>query len=296
MGHTAANAALPFINDTDANFRAWVQFISDNLQTAGFIKTADTGQVDTATVTRPLAVSTYQGYEIRRMDDALQASVPVFIKIEYGSLNNAATNPAIRLTIGTGSNGSGTITGSIFSATVFCGGNNTSAASVTAKFSGDDDRFVIALNYTTSVANPGVFILALERSKGPDFLNNSTGVYLVTAGGSSGYAAAAGGAFILIPFTGSSPTKEADGGAIHPGTDSTLDGSNVGIYPLHPTCFGKKVYPPTNFMVYRTNEISSDSDVTVDVDGTSIVYRTCGQRYLMSARTANNPACMFRYD
>jgi len=99
-----------FLDHTsDAGFRAWVAEIISMLTTAGIVQTSDTGQIDTATVLRPGA-SANAGYAIFRMADTMQATAPVFFRIDFGT-NAATTRPRMLLTVGTGTNGSGTITG-----------------------------------------------------------------------------------------------------------------------------------------------------------------------------------------
>lgn len=93
----------------DAQFRAWGSELSAKLLALGLVQTADTGQINWVTVTRP-GTNTAAGYEIWRFNDSLQGSAPIFFKLEYGT-GNAANTPAVWLTVGTGSNGSGTITG-----------------------------------------------------------------------------------------------------------------------------------------------------------------------------------------
>jgi hypothetical protein len=50
------------------------------------------------------------GYEVWRFNDAQQATAPIFLKFEFGS-----NVPTVKITVGTGSNGSGTITGTALS-------------------------------------------------------------------------------------------------------------------------------------------------------------------------------------
>lgn len=101
---------------SDAGFRAWVaEFITLLVTGGALVQTADTGQINTATVTRP-GPSTNGGYAIFRFNDSLQSTAPYFFRFDFGTYSFAVF-PRIQLTIGTGSNGSGTITGSILSAT-----------------------------------------------------------------------------------------------------------------------------------------------------------------------------------
>lgn len=106
---TTASTATRLRSDSDATFREWGLEMSTQLAAVGLVQTADTGQVNWTTVTRP-AANTLGGYEIWRFNDALQSTAPIFMRVEYrsGSTNQV---PKIRITVGTGSNGSGTITG-----------------------------------------------------------------------------------------------------------------------------------------------------------------------------------------
>jgi hypothetical protein len=96
-------------HSSDANFRIWGNELKTKLAAAGLVQTADTGQINWVTVTRP-ATNTDAGYEIWRMNDTQQATAPIFFKIFYGTANGAGT-PRIRVQMGQGSNGSGTLTG-----------------------------------------------------------------------------------------------------------------------------------------------------------------------------------------
>ncbi len=99
---------------TDAKFRAWVAAVHNAMAGAGFVQTADTGQINPATVLKPTAVSTVAGYEIWRFDDALQSTAPVFMKLWYSSSSVTSGNGmALYVHVGTGSDGAGYLTGLI---------------------------------------------------------------------------------------------------------------------------------------------------------------------------------------
>lgn len=95
------------ISDTDANFRLWGKSISDQLAAGGMVQTADTGQINWATVVKPAAISTSQGYEIWRSADG---GNNWYLKLEYGSGAVAADRPSLWFTIGWGSDGAGALT------------------------------------------------------------------------------------------------------------------------------------------------------------------------------------------
>ena len=106
MTTTSYNSAC--LHDTDAAFRTWGSAISSALTTIGLTNTSDTGQINWTTVTRPTA-NTMAGYEIWRFNDTLQSTRPIFIKLEYGTGSNVLY-PHMVASIGTGSDGAGTLT------------------------------------------------------------------------------------------------------------------------------------------------------------------------------------------
>lgn len=100
-------------NTTDALFRAWGLALSQAIQATGWVKTADTGQIDFATVTKPTLGNQQRGFEIYRPADSLQASAPWFVRIEYGSDPGAAQRCGLFITFATGTDGAGTLTGTV---------------------------------------------------------------------------------------------------------------------------------------------------------------------------------------
>jgi hypothetical protein len=115
---TWVSAARNWLSD---NTGAQYKELSEKLAAIGLVKTADTGQINWATVSfNPTTGNQVAGYEIWRFNDALQSSFPIFFKLEYGtstvgSSASWADCDQITVTVGTGSNGSGDIT-DIFSA------------------------------------------------------------------------------------------------------------------------------------------------------------------------------------
>lgn len=99
---------------TDAEFRALVSELQAKFAAVGLVQTADTGQINAVTVLKPTVINTAAGYDIWTFNDALQATAPVYIKVEYG-VTNPSTIFGLWITVGTGSNGAGTLTGTALS-------------------------------------------------------------------------------------------------------------------------------------------------------------------------------------
>lgn len=108
---TTATTVTAISQTSDANFRTWVAEVITNLLAIGLTQTGDTGQINTTTVTRAAVNQTAAGYVVFRFNDTLQSTAPIFFKLEFGSGATQPTDPAMWITVGTGSNGTGTITG-----------------------------------------------------------------------------------------------------------------------------------------------------------------------------------------
>lgn len=119
--YTFPNGSTP-MNDT--NWRTWAPALHAALTGAGLVQTADTGQMNPASAGLPIS-NTDAGYLIYRFNDSLQGTNPVFLRVMPGHGTNGYTR--LRITVGQGSNGAGTITGQ--TATITCGSQANGAAS-----------------------------------------------------------------------------------------------------------------------------------------------------------------------
>jgi hypothetical protein len=169
--------------DTLARFLAFYKPISDGLSAAGWVKTSDTGQVDWVTLTLPSA-NTFV-YEIWRMADAAQATCPCFMKLRYYR-GNSANAMRLGLELGTGSNGSGTLTGNLSTLAVNSDTNAT-AGYYTNYFSGGNNRMQLGLRADVDAYNP--VLVSVERRKSnagadlDDWLGRIYGGPSATSGG-----------------------------------------------------------------------------------------------------------------
>ena len=91
---------------TTTQLRDYMQAVHDAMVAIGMVQTTDTGQVDIGTAVDPPGTAYW---EVWRFDDTLQATVPIFFKIVYTEPYSGRVG--MMFTLGTGSNGSGDITG-----------------------------------------------------------------------------------------------------------------------------------------------------------------------------------------
>jgi hypothetical protein len=88
-------------------FKAWAKQLSDDVRASGvFVNTADTGQVNWASIAS--VPSSAYVFDMFVFNDALTL---YYLKLEYGNVGGA-NNPAIRFSIGTGTDGAGNLTNS----------------------------------------------------------------------------------------------------------------------------------------------------------------------------------------
>lgn len=248
-------------NNSDTLFRAWGSAMSAQLAAAGWIQTSDTGQINWVTVTNP-GSSVVAGYEIWRMNDALQSSAPIFMKIEYAT-SAVANTPAIWVTLGSGSNGTGTLSGVLSLRTTVTPSANTTTA-VNWYFSGDTDRFCFACVGAGSTTS---FLFSVERTVNVSGVRSTEGALMV-ARTANGWAQCAWNA-VTGPYTA---TWEILPGVLAPAVaPAGVFGSQVAVYPLF---HNKGVFlpPGLNIMGFIDATMSQLSAVTFNVYGNPHQY------------------------
>lgn len=157
-----------FDHSSDAAFRAWGLAFSTALQAAGTASTCltvttDTGQINWTTVTRP-GTNTAGGYEIYKFTDTNAGASPLYIKLEYGT-GSGTTIPQIWATIGTGSNGSGTLTGSTSDRFIMTRQTAilSSIALYPTYFSSNDGSLTVQFKLGSGTASTGMGYLGIGR-------------------------------------------------------------------------------------------------------------------------------------
>lgn len=103
------------------NLAAWKTICSDidtNMIASGLVRASDTGQLDINAVSSLPADDAFAGYHVYRFNDALQATAPIFIRLEYGcgveglygnQSSRRTRTIRIKIIIGQASDGAGNI-------------------------------------------------------------------------------------------------------------------------------------------------------------------------------------------
>lgn len=158
MAYNRDNAVPAYLADNTV-YQAWWAAIRAQLTAVGMVQTSDTGQLNPASHARPAATN-YSGYEIWRFADSLQATLPIFLKLEPG-VGTAQDRPAIRFTIGTGTDGAGTLTGQVGTTSVMVvAGSKTSGVTLPSFASHGEGYFHFITNFDINSSNfaVGLFV------------------------------------------------------------------------------------------------------------------------------------------
>jgi hypothetical protein len=243
---------------TDAEFRALAQLLANTLESGGVIRTTDTGQVNLSTMTFPGANNTPAGYEIRRFTDSLQASAPIFIKIEYAR-GGGANFFDVFLTIGTGSDGAGNITGVKFPRTQIGLINNFT--SLPCHVSAGTSWFVwylAANNVSTTSA-----LLSLERSKNGTGADTNRGLYLFTNKSPQQTR------FIDVAGVTTPPNDTTNLGCLAPATQTSglHSSGNVAVYPYYFFGVGETMPPSRNIVGGFRTDFTGGNTYSINIYG-----------------------------
>lgn len=240
---------------TNADFQSWVDALHAQFLAVGLVQSSDTGQLVSPCVAARPGTSAYAGYRIWRFNDALQATVPIFIKVEYG-IGTVADRPALRIQCATGTNGAGTLSGQVQSAAVVCAASASKTTTVTlpSYASGGTGWFHLATNLDSANTNYGLRLF-IERPSNGDGTLDGTGFWMALAGGSTAVVAA------NIPLSGSVPSNDVSNYMFAASTPmNTSSGPNVAMWDA-PIVVGGKSYS-TKLLCYKHADIGELAAIT----------------------------------
>ncbi len=255
--------SLAQTNSTDANFRAWINEIHNSLIAFGWIQTSDTGQINYSTVTRPITGSTYQGYAMYRMADSLQATCPVYMRLDYGTGATGDT-PSIKVRIGIGTtDGAGTIVGILNTLITTSTTGSASAIAQTTRTSGDTSSF--RMHFWTGYSGSGQgWQLVVERDRDSAGAETALGVNIAV------YYPSATNALVkstqFLETAGGVGSQDACWYAMISNQTSQSGGGYVGVGPVH--CqLGPMRNPMVGLFVCARNDFVNDCIYPVSIYG-----------------------------
>jgi hypothetical protein len=259
-------------NTTDALFRAWGSTIAAQMTAFGWVQTSDTGQINWTTVAKPVSAGVFSGYEIWRMADTLQATKPIFVKIEYGAAGANAAWPAIACTVGIATSGAGALVGAISDRFVL--GSAAAGVLENALFSGSTNRFCIHIAFSGIYTRH--FAFAVERSKDVNGADTGDGVYITSKNGNTQPAQE------YYQYGVGTAGNESDLGIFIPRIGTGASGANYGVFPQH-HALGVFLPYGLNYFGYFTAVITANTTISFSVYGATHTYYTLPQAQLASS-------------
>jgi len=245
---------------SDAAFRTLGLLISGALEAVGLIKTADTGQIDWGTVTKPTTTYAVAGYEIRTFPaGTLQTANPLIVKVNYGSTNNSANVMGIQIQVGHATDGAGNFTGD-YSDTYSLYPSSSNSNGAQCYVSCDTEHLTIALFLGISGTTTNYSIVcSMDRLRDSDGVALDTGVNILTM--YSGYFGQR-----MLPATGAQFPSSAltQPMALFPGGSGaqTVVGKNICFSNVYPYlgCTGN---PDMNAVVYPAGNMPINGGVVI---------------------------------
>jgi len=229
----------------------------------GWVQAAETGQVNWTTVTKPTVTNTAAGFEIWRMNDSLQATAPVFMKIEYGSGSNTAI-PGLWITVGSATNGAGTLSGTM-STRVGPMAYSNAVNAYPSRFRGDTNSLAMCLWQTWTAS---VFI-CVERQHDHLGADTPDGFMLLLSSNTVSSSQ-------FLSYAGNNPSAQATWNSCMPPVGTGAYGADIYVYPIR--CFGKgEPAPFLGFCNYFGADLTVSNPVNTAVwDGTTKPYLPTG--------------------
>lgn len=271
---TTTTVACAAYGATDAGFRAWAKAHHDALIGAGL--TLAYSGIDFNTATMPTVAQTVAGSNVYELNDALSGTAPIYVKIGFGRGSTSAAQAGFRIDvqIGSGHNGSGTLTGVTVSQYLTCNQAAPSDGQILVYRS--EAGFALMSNFTNTYQTN--WLVVVERlSNGGE--PTTDGAFSLVAGQATNTTSTSSGtgqaALInLISNTPSGPWQLTS--AQLPGFFAyNANNSYAGYAPLgRILTFGKYDCLTTVFMASRT-PLGSDNVAYYGVlDGETVTFRT----------------------
>jgi hypothetical protein len=289
---------------TNTQFRAWGSIISYAMANSGWVLTANS--LDWSSAPAPNVVSQTVGWEVWRMNDAMQNTVPVYLYIGYGSTAAANVRPALYMRVGSGVNTS-FLTAGVGPLTGFLGpqsgnmqlqpGATSTNTTMQSLFCGDTGRMAFGLWCRGSSTSTYVCFFSIERTCDANGNPTSDGVFVIDRSTVSPYY----NQLMWHPTIGQilwepSTTSLA---ILNPAAGGSTLGSNTSVYPVYFTRGGGPfLQPGLGVFAYFHPEFSAGTANTFSVYGSNHTFMPLGNTawYGGTARSNNSITYMMRWE
>lgn len=277
--------------DTDAaGYRAWVSSIHNAILACGLVQTADTGQADPATI-NPVTSIISAGYCVYRFNDALQVASPIYLRIDW-SHGNGSNVAGLWISVGTGTDGAGNLTGAT-SGVFKCTPAQAATAAANHFVSAEQGYFALAC-IGTAANNMNGLAVGVERIRSADGSLRGDG-YAVFAWCTALTGSVGAHRVVSIPQSLAYPARASWPGILGAGS-SWAFGNNVGVSSLFPVS-DRMNSPATLFMVGLNSDfLTAGATTQVDLYGSPVTYITVPRDVQPTVDGATGTALLMRWE
>lgn len=275
-------------SSTLALFLAWAKPIADFLKASPcntmLTQTADTGQVNWASLASPPSASTFV-YEVYKFTDSYGTSLnpPMYLRVEYGS-TSPVTGANMKFSFGTSTNGAGTLTGLLSSGFTTSGGSGSNIVQYPTYLASDGTYLTIALHNgwgNTTGAQEALF--CMERTRNADNTVNGDGLYFFCPSVSNGLATSGGAMYQCFSWAAATPAWGGVATGMPIAGDTSFAnwaiGSTVYTAPHIPMAPRPQQGQGTMLVGYRLADLVARSTFTQTVNGLQRVYLALGTSF-----------------
>lgn len=248
-----------FHNATNTAFRDWGSGIANGFNDAGWVQVTATGQVDWSTVSVNASATTSWGFEIWRMNDSLQATSPVYLRIDYGS-GSAVNTPRAWLQLGSGVSDN-VLTG-IISGQLPCSPTANSGANTWGTFYCGSNGHIA---YCGAPQSANGWAFGIERTHDAAGADTGEGVLLLGTTGSAAW-------YQQYWNCKTGPTANDNSlGAYMPPQGYGATGDTVTVYPIY-LQRGSFTNPSLNYMVAFVQSVTGYTTLQIPLYGNTHTY------------------------
>lgn len=263
---TISTGGVNFQSGSAPYMQSWAGTVRSTFLAGGWVQTADAGQTNATALPAATAAGQAVGYEIWRMSDALQATAPVFVKVEYGS--GTSVGPvALWITVGTGSDGAGNLTNVIVPRQVASLAGAGTLGGSQAWGSAASSRIA----WTCGDGPNASLVFGIERNKNVQGGDASDAVLVMLGKGPTWSASG----FAFAPFAGAIPSLSTNIGAFVPSGVTWALGNNAGACPVRYMAGGPS-NPGLNFAVYLDGDLARAVPLQMAIYGNNHTYMPIG--------------------
>lgn len=258
-----------------ANFTAWAGGTHTAILNRGWLQSTETGEIDPTTVTVPSS-GAYAGFVVYKTNDGV--GTQFFLKIKYGR-STSTRHPKMEISLGTGTNGSGTLTGNLGGVyDVWAELNDDGGLNHLSLVAGTAGRLVIITDIQQTSPTSWTHIIVIARSVDAAGAPNSNGMQMWLFGNQTLYTK---GTQEFIPA---------------PGYSSIVDPQTLIVcpWPMQDTAAarwrrGSKIYFAHPVAVHEVDSQYPNPFVVITDNGNSVpALTTAGMYRLTSYGTTRN--------